>query len=178
MVGEVCVREWRGDYKCILICKLFDSDNIPPIVGMKACVGMKLIEYTDNDALHKPATRGVQVYAVEDALISKAVITEKYATVFADGIGDLEGEYRIRLDDAVDHIQHAPRRVPFALRDPVKATLDDMVRDDIIEVVEKTTEWISSMVVITKKRQQTSHLSRSEGSKSRDTVRKLPATDD
>ena len=66
-------------------------------------MGMTLIEYTDNDALHKPATRG--------ALISKAAITEKYATVFRDGIGELEGEYRIRLDDTVDPIQHAPRRV-------------------------------------------------------------------
>ena len=151
VVGEVHVRVWRGDYKCILICKLVDSDKIRPILGRKACVGMKLIEYTDNDALHKPATRGAQVYAVEGALISKAAITEKYATVFGDGIGELEGEYRIRLDDTVDPIQHAPRRVPVALRDRLKATLDDMVRDDIIEAVEKPTEWISSMVVITKK---------------------------
>ena len=90
-------------------------------------MGMKLIEYTDNDALHKPATRGAQVYAAEGALISKAAITEKYATVFGDGIGELEGEYGIRLDDTVDPIQHAPRRVPVALRDRLKATLDDMV---------------------------------------------------
>ena len=74
VVGEVRVRVWRGDYKCILICKLVDSDNIRPILGRKACVGMKLIEYTDNDALHKPATRGAQIYTVEGALISKADI--------------------------------------------------------------------------------------------------------
>ena len=48
-------------------------------------------------------------------------------------------------------IQQAPRRVSVALRDRVKATLADIVRDDIIEAVEKPTEWISSMVVITKK---------------------------
>ena len=88
------------------------------------------------------------VYAVEGALISKAAITEKYATVFGDGIGELEGEYLIRLDDAVDPIQHAPRRVPVALRDRLKATLDDMVRDDIFEAVEKPTEWISASVSI------------------------------
>ena len=151
VVGEVHVRVWRGDYKCILVCKLVDNDNIRPILGRKACVGMKLIQYTDNDALHKPATRGEQVYAVEGALISKAAVIEKYATVFGDGIGELEGEYQIRLDDAVDPIQHAPRRVPVALRDRLKATLDDMTRDDIIEAVEKPTAWISSMVVITKK---------------------------
>ena len=129
VVGEVRVRVWRGDYKCILICKLVDSDKIRPILGRKACVGMKLIQYTDNDALHKPATRDAQVYAVEGALISRAAITEKSATVFGDGISELEGEHRIRLDDAIDPIQHAPRRVPEDLRDRLKATLDDMARD-------------------------------------------------
>ena len=129
VVGEVRVRVWRDDYKCILICKLVDSDNIRPILGRKACVGMKLIQYTDNDALHKPATRDAQVYAVEGALISRAAITEKSATVFGDGISELEGEHRIRLDDAIDPIQHAPRRVPEDLRDRLKATLDDMARD-------------------------------------------------
>ena len=71
----------------------------------------------------------------------------------------LEGEYRIRFDDAVDPIQQAPSRVPVALRDRLKARLDDTVRDDIIEAVEKPTEWISSMVVITKTDKHTSHLS-------------------
>ena len=71
--------------------------------------------------------------------------------VFGDGIDELEGEYRIRLDDTVDPIQHAPRRIPVALRDRLKTTLDDMVRNDIIEAVEQPTEWISSMVVLTKK---------------------------
>ena len=135
----------------LLICKLVDNDKIRPILGRKACVGMKLIQYKDNGALLKPATRGVQVYAVESGLISKAVIIENYAIMFGDGIGELEGGYRIRLDDTVDPIQQAPRWVPVALRDRLKATLDDMVRDDIIEAVEKPTEWISSIVVITEK---------------------------
>ena len=71
--------------------------------------------------------------------------------MFGDGIGEHEGEYRIRLDDAVDSIQHAPRRVPVALRGRLKATLDDMVRANISEAVENPAEWISSMVVIMKK---------------------------
>ena len=77
VVGEVRVPVWRGDYKCILICKLVDSDNTRLILGRKACAGMKLVEYTDNDALHKPASRDAQVYPVECALISKVAITEK-----------------------------------------------------------------------------------------------------
>ena len=140
VVGEVRIRVWRDDYKCILICKLVDSDKIRPILGRKACVGMKLFKYTDNDALRKPVTQGAQVYAVASAPITKSAVIEKYATVFSDGVGELEGEYRIRLDDTVDPVQHAPRRVPVALRDQVKTTLDGMVRDDIITPVEKPTE--------------------------------------
>ena len=140
VVGEVRIRVWRDDYKCILICKLVDSDKIRPILGRKACVGMKLLKYTDNDALRKPVTQGAHVYAVESAPITKSAVIEKYATVFSDGVGELEGEYRIRLDDTVDPVQHAPRRVPVALRDQVKTTLDGMVRDDIITPVEKPTE--------------------------------------
>ena len=55
----VRVRIWRGDNKCILICK--HSAN----PGRKACVGMKLIQYMTNDALHKPPSRVAQDYAVE-----------------------------------------------------------------------------------------------------------------
>ena len=71
--------------------------------------------------------------------------------MFGDGIGELEGEYRIRLDVAVEPIQHATRRAPVALRDRLKGTLYDIVRYDIIDAVEEPTGWISSMVVITKK---------------------------
>ena len=46
-------------------------------------------------------------------------------------------------------MQHAPRRVPVALRDRVKAKLDDLERKGIVEKVAIPTDWISSMVVVT-----------------------------
>ena len=48
-------------------------------------------------------------------------------------------------------MQHAPRRVPVALRDRLKENLDDMVQQGIIAPVTKPTPWFSSMVVVPKK---------------------------
>lgn len=52
VVGMVLMRVWRGDYKCKLDCKLVDSDKIRPLLGRKACLGMNLITYRDNDAIN------------------------------------------------------------------------------------------------------------------------------
>ena len=52
IVGEVCIRVSRDDYKCKLNCKLIGGDAVRPILGRKACVGMNLFEYRDNDALN------------------------------------------------------------------------------------------------------------------------------
>jgi len=48
-------------------------------------------------------------------------------------------------------VQHAPRRVPVAVRDKLKTTLDKMVTANIIVPVTEPTQWISSMVVVPKK---------------------------
>ena len=63
--GTTLLRVWRGDYRCKLDCKLVDRDDIRPILGRKACVGMKIVAYLDNDDLNKPHP-GNAVYAVDN----------------------------------------------------------------------------------------------------------------
>ena len=79
---------------------------------------MNIIQYKDNDLLNQPETRSSFVYAVEDP--SSPVIKEelmlKFPDVFGEGLGQLDGEYKIRLDENVPPVQHAPRRVAVALR--------------------------------------------------------------
>ena len=48
-------------------------------------------------------------------------------------------------------MQHAPRRVPVAIRDKLKQTLEHLTQQGIITPVMEPTDWISSMVVVTKK---------------------------
>jgi len=48
-------------------------------------------------------------------------------------------------------MQHSPRRVPAALRDQLKDTLDDLDKQQISAPVTEPTTWINSMVVVPKK---------------------------
>ena len=118
VIGEVRNRVSRRDFKCILDCKLVDRDLIRPILGRRACIGMHLIEYHDNDALHKPETSTVPVYSVNNApiAITKESLITRFPNVFEDGVGLLAGKQHINLDVTVDAVQHAPRRVHVAMR--------------------------------------------------------------
>ena len=93
-LGELlCVR--CGDFKCHLDCKLVDQQGIWPLLGHKACLGMKIVAYLDNNQLNKPSTKDAKVYAVDDmesALMIKEQLIQRYSSVFADDVGLLEGD--------------------------------------------------------------------------------------
>ena len=110
MVGTVLIRVWRGDFRCRLDCKLVDCTNIRPLLGRKACVGMKIVTYLDNDALNIPNVGDTTVYTLNvPSSISKEQLVKKYPRVFNEGVGKLEGEYHIRLDLRITPVQHPPR---------------------------------------------------------------------
>ena len=152
VVGSVILRVWRGNRRCKLDCKLVNNNSIRPLLGRRACLGMKIVSYLDNDELHKPITDRSVVYSLEDTIsVSKEQLCKKHTKVFSGGVGQLEGLYHIRLDPRIEPVQHAPRRVPVALRNRLKQTLDGMVQQGIIAPVTKPTPWISSMVLVPKK---------------------------
>ena len=140
---------WRGDYRCRLDCKLVDRPGIRPLLGRKACLGMKIIAYLDNDKLNQPTTSDAPVYTLED---SGPISTERLLNkVFGPGVGLLDGKYRIVLDECVPPVQHLPQRVPVPLWEVLKETLDDLVQQNILAPVQEPTPWISSMVAVPKK---------------------------
>jgi len=65
VVGRVLIRVWCGEFTCKLDCKLVDSTNIRPLLGRKACLGIKIVSYLDNDKINKPNTKDVVVFALE-----------------------------------------------------------------------------------------------------------------
>ena len=158
VVGEVKIHVCRGDYQGLLDCKLVDSTEIRPLLGRKACIEMNIIKYIDNDELHKPISGNSPVYTLDSArgeasnhsALSREDLLRKYPKVFKANVGKMDGEYRIRIDTEVDPVQNAPRRVPVALRDKLKMTLDNLQQQDIIAAVTTPTAWINSMVVVPK----------------------------
>ena len=83
MVGSVILRVWHGDHRCKLDCKVVDNTNIHPLLGRRACLGMKIMSYLHNDKLHKPTMGHVAVYSLEDTIpVSKEQLCKKHAKVF------------------------------------------------------------------------------------------------
>ena len=152
VVGTVLLKVWRDGSKYYLDCKLVDSHKIRPLLGRKACLGMKIITNLDNDKIHKPDTGNAPVYALEDpGPVTIEQLVRGHPKVFEPGVGLLEGKYHIVLDESVPPVQHPPRRVQVPLREALKDTLDDLVRQEILAPVQQPTPWISSMVVVPKK---------------------------
>ena len=53
----------------------------------------------------------------------KERLIKKYPDVFNEGVGKIAGEHHIRIDPAVDPVQHAPHRVPVTITAKVKKML-------------------------------------------------------
>ena len=95
-----------------------------PILGRLASIGMKLVQIVDSDVQYKPDQESASVYTLQtdSKLLSKQQILSRFSNVFSDGVGGLDGEYWIRINETVDPIQHAPRQVQVARREAIKKT--------------------------------------------------------
>ena len=74
---------------------------------------------------------------------------QEFKDVFT-GIGLFPGECIIHLKQDAVPVVHPPRKVPVALRKPLKAELKRMEDNDIIVKVTEPTDWVNSLVVTEK----------------------------
>ena len=73
----------------------------------------------------------------------------EYKDVF-EGLGNLGTPLQLEVDKEVKPVQQTLRRVPEALRTPLKEYLDDLEAKGVIEKVERPTEWVNSVVIARK----------------------------
>ena len=120
----------------------------------KACLEMNIIQYLGNDQLNRPQESGGEVYT-HDVPASSPVSADQqiksFPRVFADGVGALAGEYHMVLDESTRPVQHPPRKVPVAIRERLRETLEDLEKRATNAPVTTPTPWISSMAVVPKK---------------------------
>ncbi|CAF4891520.1 unnamed protein product [Pieris macdunnoughi] len=106
------------------------------IIGRNSCENLKLVKRVHNVQFH------------ESVNVSQLV---EYKDLFS-GIGCLK-DYECHLSmkpDAVPSID-ACRRIPFSLLEQLKEELAMLEKDQIITKVEEPTEWVSSIVIASKK---------------------------
>ena len=153
VIGRVSLCVWSNERAYLLDCRLVDNKDIRPILGIKSCLAMNIIQYKDNDLLNKPETGSSLVYAVEDqpSPVTKEQLMLQFPDVFNEGLEQLDGEYKIRLDENVPPVQHALRRVTVAVRPQLKETSDALEAQGVIAQVTTPTKWISSMVAVPRK---------------------------
>ena len=79
----------------------------------------------------------------------KEDVLQKYAQVFT-GLGRLENPYHVEIDPTVSPVINPPRTIPAALRERVKAELNNMEKRRVIRKVEEPTNWVNSMAIVEK----------------------------
>ena len=70
--------------------------------------------------------------------ITSAKLIKQYDDVFK-GLGCLGDEYHIDIDKSIPLIEHVPRRVPVAMKEPLKHMLTELTKQGIITKVEEPT---------------------------------------
>jgi len=109
------------------------DESAPTIIGLPTCTALDVVRRIDT---------------VQST--SLPLLLDDYADVF-EGLGELPGEYHIKVDPSVSPVIHAPCRVPLSLQSRLKSALDDMEQKGVIRKCDAPTDWVSSFFVVEKK---------------------------
>lgn len=86
------------------------------------------------------------VQTLSEIGLSEEEIRTKYADVF-QGIGELGEPLHLEVDEMIIPVQIPPRRIPDALKIPLKDHLAELEQQGVIEKVTQATDWVSAIVV-------------------------------
>ena len=112
--------------------KVIEGDQKPLLSG-NTCIDLGLIT----------------MHTVRNVTDKCSNLIAQYHDVF-EGLGCMGDAYHIDIDSAIPPVQHLPRRVPVAMKEPLKCKLSELTKRGIIIKVEEPTPWISNMVAIMK----------------------------
>lgn len=112
----------------------------PNILGEKTSTEMNLVQRVQSLDVDK-----TNLQKTQDEILDKP----EYQELFK-GLGCLPGHYSIKLDSTVSPTIHPPRKIPIALQDKVHQELTRMEKTGVIVKQKEPTEWVNSMVVVSK----------------------------
>mgnify|MGYP001557088947 CR=1 FL=1 len=135
VLGTITLQvEYRDKYKLITF-NVVDQD-LPSVLGTPGIEELGLLQ---------------RIFAIKTETKASTDIIGEFKDVFS-GLGMLKGvKHTIQLKDNAKPVIQPPRRVPVAVRQPLKDELDRMIDLDVIEKVNGPTDWVNSLVIVMKK---------------------------
>ena len=112
-----------------------------PIMGVHAIQLFALMTVNDDNIM--------PVHDVSSKIPGDTSIIDEYRDVFT-GDGKFEGKLRLEVDNTITPVTLPVRKVPLAVREPLKKEIERLVSKGILEPVDVPTDWVSSLVVVMK----------------------------
>ncbi|KAG5863044.1 hypothetical protein JTB14_012141 [Gonioctena quinquepunctata] len=110
--------------------KVVDVDS-EPILGLSDCVNFGLIKRVDN---------------LNHSLESQNDLFNHYSDSFT-GTGNFSGTYHIHIQSDAILVVNSPQRVPHALLEKFKKTLERLEGSGIIPRIDEPTNWVHNLVI-------------------------------
>ena len=143
-IGELVVKMINtktGD-KFKVLCSVIDDSRINciPILGASAAQKMKLIQVNHEN-----------ICKISEELTHTNVL-EEFSDVFDhNSQGRLPGECKLFIDSSVKPVIQPPHRVPVSIKEKLLHELNRLEKAGIISKQHEPTDWVSSLVCVTKK---------------------------
>lgn len=138
--GQKIYPKGKIELECVVKNKIYKIKfividvNAPPVLGLSDCVRLNLIKKVDNIRLTAKTEKDEFICSNKD--------------VFT-GLG-LIGNYKIQVQEGAQSVVKPIRRIPIAIRDRLKVTLDNYEKRGVIEKVEGPTAWCNNLVIVEK----------------------------
>ena len=116
----------------------------------KSILGLRASEHLQLLTVNKQNIFAVYANGMKSGGSNVEDYISQYNDVFS-GEGKLEAQLHLEIDKSVQPVQLPTRRVPIALREPLKQELDRLSNIGVIRKVDTPTDWITALVVTRKK---------------------------
>ena len=115
-----------------------DSDASINLIGSRAAQEMNLIHVNHENLLSGNNEAVHVVQAPKEIDLMEEEIRAKYADVF-QGLGELGESLHLEVDETVRPVQIPPRRIPEALRKPLKEHLEGASKGSLRKLYKQPT---------------------------------------
>ena len=132
-VSDKCIGKLKLKDRTVNVLFIVDLDSVP-ILGLNTSEKLNLIKQTYQMSKNVQFTTSIQ---------------EEFSDCFG-GIGYLPHVHHVEIRNYVEPVITSVWKVPFALKPKLKTELKRTVDLEIIEQVEKPTDWVNALFMVSK----------------------------